>query len=97
MLDKIDHSTKVTMWCLGALNELENMGLVESDTDLKITNKGIMWWDQLDAEWKPTTEEILWFATSMQIYDIELLHILLLFRDQRDLVQEFSENKNEET
>jgi len=43
---------KSLMWCIGALNQFKDFGLIEG-LKFETTPKGVSGWDQLDADWKP--------------------------------------------
>jgi len=102
--DDIPRSHWPRVWIRGAIAELVDLGLIEkADTFRGLNSKGISLFDQLDEHWKPDSVELTeaWCEviaveapnTESEIFT-DVLCILLLYRDNRDVVRLTAESLN---
>lgn len=91
MFETMDQETKERLWCYGACQDLETMGIIEGDN--RVTSLGVSEFDQLVASgFKASDESILQFAQleAEEDSDIMALYGLLLFyRDHKDKLDAF--------
>lgn len=92
----LSEQNKSMLWCFGALKELVDLGLT-TQGEQGITTKGILMFDQLDAEYSPSDEQIKEFVVlSKSITDKRVSDLMISFRDNREEMRKWvAENRSE--
>lgn len=77
---------RIILWVFGAIEQLKTWGLV--DADFRTTTRGLGVWDQIDAETRPSDEDLCGVVQHVIGGSAEdqwgLVRLLVQFRDNRD-------------
>ncbi len=92
MIAQLSSKERALLWTLGACRQMRAWGLMAGD-DI-VTTRGLAVWDQLDAEWKPSDDElraVVFYVIAPAaecIAQADICAMLTEFRDNRARMQE---------